>query len=217
MQIRVVSLNVGKPRRLEGHSKEIMSGIAKQATDRPLFLSKVNLEGDGQADLAHHGGEDKAVCGYCSVHYPYWEQRLGISLGPAAFGENVTLEGCTEEEVCIGDIFRWGQALLQISQPRQPCFKIAAYHGIPEFTAYVEQTGYTGFYFRVLETGLVGSSDPLERLQGGKEGFSVAFANEVMFKRKADAAAIRTLLGAEALSASWRNTLSKRLSKLEQD
>ncbi|WP_223067413.1 MOSC domain-containing protein [Paenibacillus caui] len=214
LQVRIESLNVGKPQLLKGHPKEVMSGFGKQGTEETLFLSQVNLDGDGQADLVHHGGVDKTVCVYCYKHYPYWEQRLGVRMLPGAFGENITLDELTEEDVCIGDVFGWGEAVVQISQPRQPCFKIAAYHQIPELTAYVEQTGYTGFYFRVLQKGKVSKADGLIKLQDDPLGVTVSFANTIMYHRKEDVTSLRTLLDVPALSDSWRNTLSKRLAKL---
>ncbi len=105
----------------------------------PLQLSLLNLDGDEQADLVHHGGRDKAVCVYCVEHYPYWESLTGTTLSFGAFGENVTVGGLTELEAYIGDTFQWGDAIVQISQPRQPCFKLAAKHGWPELPKQVEK------------------------------------------------------------------------------
>lgn len=217
MLLRLLALNVGKPASLGGNGLSVVSAFAKQSMDQPVFLSEVNLEGDGQADLKHHGGPDKAVCAYPAAHYSYWEERFNRLFKPGAFGENLTLEGVKEEDISIGDIFRWGEAVVQVSQPRQPCFKIGVYHGIPDFAAYVEQTGYTGFYFRVLKTGLVSQQDCLERLEQDPACFNVAMANEVMFRSKTDRQAIAELLAVPALSASWRSTLTNRLAKLSQN
>ncbi|ANS74132.1 hypothetical protein AWM70_05690 [Paenibacillus yonginensis] len=210
----VESLNVGKPRLLKANAKEVMSGFNKQATEEPLYLSATQLEGDGQGDTVHHGGADKAVCVYCFKHYPYWEERLGLTLQPGAFGENVTLHDLTEEEIHIGDIFKWGEAVVQVSQPRQPCYKIAAFHGIPELTVYVEQTGYTGFYLRVLEPGTVSRKDGLLLLDKAPQEITVAYANHIKYRSKTDKEGIERILAVQALSDSWRSSLAKRLEKL---
>ncbi|WP_138493861.1 MOSC domain-containing protein [Paenibacillus pinistramenti] len=215
-QYRLQSLNIGRPVLLQGHSKEVMSGFGKVPTEERIYLSAVNLEGDGQGDTVNHGGVDKAVCVYCYEHYPYWEKRLNRKFPPGAFGENVTLEGLTEEDVRIGDIFEWGEAVVQVSQPRQPCYKIGVYHQLPEFTAYVEQTGYTGFYFRVLKPGFVSKRDGLTRLEKDSLGVSIAYANQVKYRNKSDLNGIRKVLEVPALSDSWRATFNKRLAKLAE-
>ncbi|GGA45800.1 MOSC domain-containing protein [Paenibacillus physcomitrellae] len=210
----VASLNVGKPQPLKANAKEVMSGFNKQATEEQLYLSATQLQGDGQGDTVHHGGADKAVCVYCFKHYPFWEEKLGLTFKPGAFGENVTLHDLTEEEVRIGDIFKWGEAVVQVSQPRQPCYKIAAFHGVPELTVYVEQTGYTGFYLRVLEPGTVSQKDCLTLLEQAPQGITVAYANYIKYRSKTDKEGLERVLAVEALSDSWRSSLTKRLEKL---
>ncbi len=129
--IRLVAVNVAKPKYLGEHrGKPILSGIAKLpvAVDH-LWLDLLNLEGDGQADLSVHGGPDKAVYAYPSEHLADWAAELGQQLGPAAFGENLTTAGGTEDQVCIGDRWYWGDAVLEVTQPRAPCFKLAIHRG----------------------------------------------------------------------------------------
>src|SRR5262249_2606205 len=136
--------------------REWTSGIFKAGVAGPVRLSALGLEGDGQADLRFHGGPDKAVNAYALAHYPGWEAEWQVSpLAPGAFGENLTIDGQTEESVSIGDVFQLGSAKLQVSQPRFPCWKLERKWRRPGLAARVVETGRTGWYFRVLETGAV--------------------------------------------------------------
>lgn len=208
------SLNVGKPTEVEHQGKTVRTGIFKKPVTDARYLSTVNFAGDEQADLRFHGGPDKAVCVYPFERYAYWEEKLGITLDFGAFGENITTEGMLEEEICIGDRFHLGEAVVQVSQPRQPCFKVGVKHGIPELPLEIQQTGYTGYYFRVLREGEVRPGDRLELIERHPAGVTLAFANRVMHLDKEDAEGIRRVLAVEELSDSWRETLSARLSRL---
>ncbi|MGG2198737.1 MOSC domain-containing protein [Paenibacillus validus] len=213
-KIEIVSVNVGRPAPLAYQNKIVPSGIGKTPVSVPLQLSLLNLDGDEQADLVHHGGRDKAVCVYCVEHYPYWESLTGTTLSFGAFGENVTVGGLTELEAYIGDTFQWGDAIVQISQPRQPCFKLAAKHGWPELPKQVEKTGYTGYYFRVLEEGRVSADSSLQLLERDPQAVTIDYANRIMYRDQTNAAAMERLLQLPALSASWQATFRKRLAKL---
>ncbi|MED4603421.1 MOSC domain-containing protein [Paenibacillus validus] len=213
-KIEIVSVNVGRPAPLAYQNKIVPSGIGKTPVSVPLQLSLLNLDGDEQADLVHHGGREKAVCVYCVEHYPYWESLTGTTLSFGAFGENVTVGGLTELEAYIGDTFQWGDAIVQISQPRQPCFKLAAKHGWPELPKQVEKTGYTGYYFRVLEEGRVSADSSLQLLERDPQAVTIDYANRIMYRDQTNAAAMERLLQLPALSASWQATFRKRLAKL---
>ncbi|RKD23009.1 cytoplasmic protein [Ammoniphilus oxalaticus] len=208
---QIISINVGKPEQVEHKGKQVSTAIYKQPVTDPLFLSKVNFDGDGQADLVHHGGVDKAVCVYPLEHYPHWEQALQTELAYGAFGENLTTRGLLETDVCIGDIFKLGAATVQISQPRQPCYKLSIRYGLPEMPLHIQQLGYTGYYLRVLEEGVVSSSDSLVKLKGHPKAITVAFANRLMHHDKNDFEGIKQVLEVEELSSSWRRTFSNRL------
>ena len=212
---RLASLNVGKPRPLGYRGKHVPSGFRKSPVLGPVRLGKTNLEGDAQADLKNHGGPEKAVCVYPLEHYPYWEGRLGRALEPGAFGENFSAEGLLEAKVCVGDVFRVGGgsrgALVQVSQPRQPCFKLAARHGVKELALWVQQTGFTGFYFRVLEEGEVAAGDGIVLVDRPAPAATLADANRLMHRDKDDLAAVRRLLAVPELSANWRRNFEKRL------
>ncbi|WP_432363418.1 MOSC domain-containing protein [Sporosarcina sp. UB5] len=210
-KIEIRSLNVGKPQDLQFGKKEVTTGIHKNPVSEPIFLSTLNFDGDGQGDLVNHGGVDKAVCVYPYEHYPYWEKELGKPLGPSAFGENLTLQGLTEDDVCIGDSFQIGEAVVQVSQPRQPCFKLSLIHDRKDMPVIVQNRGYTGYYFRVLKEGIVSPSDELVHISRPSLAIPVSEANRLMHHDKDDVDGIQTLLQVNELSDSWRKTFEKRL------
>ncbi|GGO29968.1 MOSC domain-containing protein [Deinococcus humi] len=214
---RIKQLSVGLPAPLPYRDGMVPSGFVKTPVNWGLQLGREGLQGDGQADRQYHGGPEKAVCVYPGEHYPYWEQLLGRSLGPAAFGENFRVVGLTERAVCIGDIVKVGKAVVQVSQPRQPCFKLAARHDVPKFTLWVQKTGLTGWYFRVLEAGEVRAGARLSLVSRSGNAVTIQEANRVMHRDKLDYAAIERLLSQQGLSRSWRATFEKRLGGSFED
>jgi MOSC domain-containing protein YiiM len=213
--MRIISIHVGKPKPVLHQGKELETGIYKSPVASPIRLARLNFEGDGQADLEHHGGPDKAVCVYCEEHYPYWEKELRRSLNRGAFGENVTVQGMTEAEVCIGDIYRLGEAVVQISQPRQPCFKLGMRHDVADLPVKVQTTGFTGYYFRVLEEGTVASGSEVKLLERHPAGITVAYANRIKYHEKKNREGIERILSVKELSDSWRASLISRLASLD--
>ncbi|MVN88258.1 MOSC domain-containing protein [Deinococcus sp. HMF7620] len=214
---RVKQVCVGLPAPLSYRGSTVPSGFVKTPVNWPLWLGEEGLDGDGQADRRYHGGPDKAVCVYPSEHYPFWSGRLIRPLGPAAFGENFTTAGLTETNVCIGDIVKVGGAVVEVSQPRQPCFKLAARHDEPRLTLWVQESGLTGWYFRVLRPGAVRAGSRMSLVTRPPEAVSVQEANRVMHVDKQDQAGIQRLLAQDALSTSWRATLEKRLARHLED
>lgn len=212
--MRLLSLQVGMPRTVgvagasDPMDREWTSGIFKSPISGPVDTTPTGLVGDGQADLCVHGGPDKAINAYPAEHLALWREELGVEFSFGAFGENFTTEGALEAAVCIGDIFRVGGLLVQITQPRQPCWKLARRWRIKELAARVEQTGRTGWYFRVLETGKVEAPAEFALVSRPHPQWTVAEANAVMHQRKQDWAA--ALAACPALSASWRASLGRR-------
>lgn len=198
---------------LHFNNQEITTGLFKKATIESVFLNKTNVQGDGQADLVHHGGEDKAVCVYPFEHYCYWEDTLNQKLEFGAFGENITVIGMTERDVCIGDVFQIGEAVVQISQPRQPCYKLAARYDRKELPVMVQTTGFTGYYFRVLTEGLVAPNAKIQLLEPHSRKRTVQWANEIMYHDKTNVDGIKALIELDVLSTSWRKTLQKRIAE----
>ncbi|MDP4095509.1 MOSC domain-containing protein [Paenibacillus sp. P96] len=206
-----VSVNIGLPAVLTHGEKEVLSGINKLPAERPILLTSSGIPGDGQADLVHHGGPDKVVCVYDYSRYAHFEQLMDRKLAFGAFGENVTTAGASEDRVSIGDLYRLGRALVQVSQPRQPCFKLAAKYGWKELPQQFQQTGYTGYYFRVLEEGELAPDDSMELVERQQDHITVMEANRIMYQQKDQAEQTLRLLNVEALSESWKYSLRKRL------
>lgn len=214
----LISLQVGLPRThgradaAEPMDREWTSGFYKSAVSGPVWLTTTNLAGDGQADLENHGGPDKAVNAYPAAHYAGWREQLGLADLPfGAFGENFTLGGLTESTIAIGDVFAIGNAIVQVSQPRQPCWKLARRWRLKDLPARVIETGRTGWYFRVLQEGHVGAGDALRRIERPHPEWTIAAANDVMYHRREDRDSTHALAECPALSVSWRNALRKRL------
>jgi len=161
----IVSVNVAVPTPLLTAKGEVLSGIRKLPAGGRVAVGRLGLAGDSQGDLTVHGGLDQAVYCYSHDHYLWWEGRLRRSdLTHGAFGENLTVEGMVETEVKIGDIYRFGTAVLQVTQPRSPCYKLIARMGLPDFRKTFLASGRVGFYCRVLEEGDVAAGDPVERI-----------------------------------------------------
>ena len=211
---QVISINVGKPKPVTFQNKTVHTGIYKESVDdEPLFLSKLNLAGDAQGNLKLHGGVDKAVCVYPFDHYPYWEKDLNRDVHPGTFGENLTIEGLTEEQVNIGDIFGFGEAVVQVTQPRQPCFKIAGKLNRPDMVMKIQQTGFSGYYLRVLKEGVVAKTDELKRIEVHPMKVTVAFVNGILYRDKWNIQAIRRILDVDALAERSKASFEKRLQK----
>ncbi|MGO4544770.1 MOSC domain-containing protein [Paenibacillus sp. 2TAB23] len=210
----LVSLNVGEPVAIAHGSKVIQSGIYKVPSLDAHHLSSMGLNGDGQGDLINHGGPDKAVCVYFERRFASWKEEADLSFTSGAFGENFTLSDWTEEDLCIGDIIHAGETILQVSQPRQPCFKLGLRHSLPELPARVLKNGYTGCYFRVLKEGQIatGTKFTVESRHPARK--TIAEANRVMYRNKDDIQGIRELLDVKELAASWQEQLGARLEKL---
>ena len=209
----VVSLNTGLPRKETFSGKEIFTGICKQPATSPLHLGKLGFENDGVGDLKHHGGKDKAVCVYSLHNYPFWEETLGMKLPVAAFGENLAVSHVDENDICIGDIFRLGTALVQASQPRQPCRTLAARYGRDDLIKLVVDSGRTGFYFRVLEEGDVEKGAVLILKERDPRAVSVSFANLTYHHDRKNCNAVEKVLAVPALSASWRKSFQELKEK----
>ncbi len=172
--VDIVGVNVGTPRLLaDPDGQRVYSAIAKQPVPAGtvLWLSTGNLAGDAQADLAVHGGADKAVYAYPSEHLPLWEADLGEALGPAAFGENLSTRGVAEDGVRIGDVWKWDGALLQVCQPRWPCYKLALHRGRADVQGRMRANGRTGWYLRVLEPGEVVAGSEITVVGARRGGF----------------------------------------------
>lgn len=205
----VQSLNVGEIETLTYGKKTFASAIRKKKVQERIFLSKSGLGGDEQA-YEHHGGEDKALCLYPYDYYPYWSDRLKNFSQVALFGENITVEGLTEEKAHIGDTFRYGEAVIQVSEARNPCYKLAAKYEVPDMVVRMRDTGYTGFLFRVLQEGFVSPDDDLVLLELHPKQVSVAQVNDVKFFDRFNTEKLERVLSIDALSVGIRELLLKQ-------
>lgn len=213
MKARVLSIQVGLPRTLEG-DKPWRTGFFKQPVSESLWLGSINLAGDAQGDLVYHGGPHKAVCVYPGPHYPFWRERLGLpELKGGDFGENFTLDELSEDNVCIGDVWTIGQARVQVSQPRQPCWKLARRWDIKDLALQVQQTGRTGWYLRVLAEGLVQQGQQMELVERPHPCWTIAAANQLMHHDQDNFREAAVLAAVPELSPNWKKTLTNRAEK----
>jgi MOSC domain-containing protein YiiM len=204
---RVLSIQVGLPSDLDWRGKKVPSGIVKHRVDGRHALGFDGFPGDEQADLTVHGGPDKAVCCYPSEHLAGWAASLQRpELTNGAFGENLTLAGLTEDTVCIGDTYTLGTATVQVSQPRGPCFKLAARWGARTLPAEMARGLKSGFYFRVLEPGDVGAGDRLELVQRVSD-ITVAEVMRVTYRDRHDPPALRAVVAVPELAEQWQRAL----------
>jgi MOSC domain-containing protein YiiM len=209
--IDLLAVSVSKPRVIGALSngKPVRSGIRKErVTGETIVVGKTNLAGDKQADPRVHGGPDKAIYVYPSEHLPIWTTELGFDalLGPNAFGENLTIAGIVETDACIGDVWRWGSALVQISQPRGPCYKLEIALDRPGLIPVFTLSGRTGWYLRVLKTGEAPVGGPIELVERHPVGLTVWEANHARMIGT-DAALIEKALSVPELAYAWRRGL----------
>lgn len=211
--MRLVSVNVGRPRPVSWRDGIVSTGIYKEPVAGRVWVRRLNLEGDGQADLTVHGGEHKAVYAYPFEHYAFWKQELGRNdFVSGQFGENLTVEGLIEDAVHIGDVYRIGEALLQVSQPRSPCFKLGIRMGEESFVPRFVAENRTGFYLRVLEEGRVAAGDAIERVEQTKGSISVRDAFRLRHGSGGTRAEYERATQVNAFTPSWRTAFEKRLA-----
>ncbi|MGA9769809.1 MAG: MOSC domain-containing protein [Blastocatellia bacterium] len=204
--MKIISLNVGLPREIVYKGRSILTGIFKEPVEGRVCARKLDLDGDRQADLTVHGGAEKAVYVYPSEHYEYWHSEFpDMQLPWGMFGENFTVEGLNEKEVNIGDRFRINTALFMVTQPRMPCYKLAAKFERDDIIKRFLRSGRTGFYFSVIEEGEVGAGDPLEPVSRDENNISVTDITQLYISKGKDQDLLRRAARLEALPAGWRD------------
>ncbi len=212
--IQIASIQVGKPRTYgvagaaDPMDRPWTSGFVKLPVTGPVHAGQLGLAGDGQADLENHGGIDKAILGYSADHYPAWNAELdGDDLAFGAFGENLTIRGVTETSLCIGDLWEIGDVQLQVSQPRQPCWKLARRWRRKDLPKRVIQTGRSGWYFRVMKEGPLEAGLPMRCIQRIHPEWSIDRASRVLYDNRADASVIAQLRSIAVLANGWKSAL----------
>lgn len=194
----------------DGAASEWSSGIFKHPVAGPVFVGATNLEGDGQDDLVHHGGPDRAVLIYSAIHYPHWESQLGRALPPGAFGENLTVDQPTETEICLGDVWETDDLVLEVSQPRLPCFKLARRLDAPGLNLKVMEAMKGGWYCRVLREGSVTAGDVFRLSSRPNPEWTIARAFHLFLHGKEDPAGLQDLAKLDVLSQLWKDGIANR-------
>ena len=211
---RLLSVNVGLPRDVAWQGRTVHTAIWKAPVEGPRVVRRLNIDGDGQGDLAGHGGEHRAVFVYQMDSYRYWQNQLGRNdFVYGQFGENFTVEGLSDEEVCIGDRYRIGGALFEVTQPRVTCYRLGIRMNEPEMAALVVKHGRPGFYFRVLEEGEVEAGDEITQVASGPERMSVFEINALLYMPGHPRNQLERALRIPALSAGWRRSFEALLTQ----
>lgn len=225
--MHVVSVNVGLPRPARYGGRSYETAIFKTPVAGPVRVRRLNLDGDAQGNPKTHGGPDMAVYAFPAAHYPFWEREMATGPLPmGAFGENLTLAdgaqggasaggSLNESEVCIGDVFTVGTARLQVTEPRTPCHKLAMKFDDPDLPRRFAERGTVGYYFRVLDEGIVKAGAPVILESRDPAGVTVAEVLALWADKGAGVAALRRVLNVPALSATWRGRFEKRLDARE--
>lgn len=214
--MRIISLNVGRPRLVVWEGRTVSTGIYKTPVAGRVVLRTLNLDGDRQADLTVHGGPDKAVYSYPSEHYGRWRGELpDMELPWGMFGENFTVEGLDESSVNIGDRFRVGEAEVTVTQPRMPCYKLGIKFGRADILKRLLASGRTGFYFSVRREGEVGAGDEIELIGRDENNVTVADITRLYVRDKHDVKTMRRAVAVEALPESWRDHFLQQLAKAD--
>ncbi|MFE1242705.1 MOSC domain-containing protein [Fictibacillus sp. NPDC058756] len=212
MNGKIVSLNIKLPEQVIASGRSFFTGYYKVPQKDPVFLRKTHFEGDGVGDTVHHGGFDQAVCVYPYEYYEKWNTELQLDkpLVIPSFGENITPLGFLEDDVCIGDVIQMGEAVVQITQPRQPCNTLASILCRPDMIKRIVDTGRTGYYLRVLKEGFVTAGDEMVRIEKHPSEITVTEANQIKYGFEKDPAKIQRLIEVKELADNMRQSLLKK-------
>ncbi|WIW44923.1 MOSC and FAD-binding oxidoreductase domain-containing protein [Bradyrhizobium sp. 62B] len=209
---RLLSVNVGLPRDIAWRGRTVHTGIWKSPVQGRCQARRLNLDGDGQGDLAGHGGEHRAVFVYQIESYRYWQERLNrTDFVHGQFGDNFTIEGLTDDVVCIGDRYRVGSALFEVTQPRVTCYRVGIRMNEPRMPALLTSSGRPGFYFRVLQEGDVGAGDEIVKVGEASERMTITETNALLYSSNHAREGLERALRIEALSRGWRSSFEALL------
>ena len=215
---RLISINVGVPRDVEWEGKTVRTAIWKEPVDGPRMVRKLNIDGDDQADRLAHGGEHRAVFVYQIESYRYWERELGRSdFTSGQFGENFTVDGLADDEVCIGDRYQIGDAIFEVTQPRVTCFRVGIRMGEPAMPSLLVARHRPGFYLRVLQEGLVAAGQEIIRLSTGPERLTVADIDGLLYLPNRPRRRLERALRIPALSDGWKGSFQELLDQPQVD
>jgi MOSC domain-containing protein YiiM len=211
---RLLSVNVGLPRDVAWRGKTVHTAVWKTPVQGRRVARRLNIDGDGQGDLAGHGGEHRAVFVYQIDSYAYWQAQLGRSdFSYGQFGENLTVDGLPDGEVCIGDRYRIGSAVFEVTQPRVTCYRVGIRMNEPQMAALLVSHGRPGFYFRVIEEGEVEAGDEIVQVTAGPERMTIAEANALLYTPGHPRSQLERAVRIPALSAGWRSSFQALLDR----
>ncbi|MFI9797459.1 MOSC domain-containing protein [Streptomyces sp. NPDC052302] len=212
----LLSVNVGLPKDVPWQGRTVHTGVWKHPVPGPVMARRLNLDGDGQGDTQGHGGEQRAVLVYQIDSYRHWQRHLGRDdFVPGQFGENLTVDGLPDDEVCIGDRYRIGEAEFEVSQPRVTCYRVGLRMGVPEMPALLVAHHRPGFYMRVVQEGLIRAGDPIVRTRTGPGALTVAATDALLYLPGRDPALLRRALAVPALSPGWQGSFRDLLAAEE--
>ena len=213
--MKLLSIHVGQVREVEYQGKIITTGIFKQEVSGPRKVKTLSIEGDKQADLTVHGGENKAVYAYPAEHYDFWEEkRPDLEFYPGVFGENLSITGLNEKKVCVGDVYKIGSVVFSVTTPRLPCFKLGIKMGDPTIIRDFMQANRSGFYFKVLEEGAVDAGDTIEKLSDDGYGLSIMELVDLYGAQKQNKELLQKAINSPSLQADWRDHFEVKLHEL---
>jgi len=216
--LNLVALSVGGPQHVDWRGETVRTSIFKERVAGLRHVAFLNIHGDEQSDLSVHGGRDKAVYAYPSEHYAFWHGELsnpGLAWG--GFGENLTTEGLTERDVCIGDRLRIGNAEFVVTQPRLPCFKLAIRHGRLDIVRRFQRSGRSGFYLSVARQGELQEDDAIEFIARDERRLSIAATLQLFHAADVDVDVLRRAASHPSMAATWRQAFEKRLANATRD
>ena len=212
MTATLVSVNVGMPKDVPWNGKTVHTGVWKTPVEGAVMVRRLNIDGDGQGDLAGHGGEQRAVMVYQTESYDYWQDYLGRDdLRPGNFGENFTVSGLDDHDVCIGDRYRIGDAEFEVTQPRVTCFRVGMRLGVPDMPNLLVSQHRPGFYFRVITEGLVRAGDDIVLTRRGRHELSVADVDALLYLPDRDMELLHKVVEVPALSPGWQQSFRDML------
>lgn len=213
--MKLLSIHIGQVREVKYNGRMTTTGIFKQEVNGPKNVSFLNIEGDKQADLTVHGGENKAVYAYPAEHYDYWEEkRPDLEFYPGVFGENLSITGLKEKDVCVGDVYKIGSVVFSVTTPRLPCFKLGIKMGDPTIIRDFLLANKSGFYFKVLEEGIIEPGDAIEKVSNDGYGLSITELVALHSTEKQNKELLQKAINSPTLQDDWRDDFEVKLHRL---
>ena len=212
---KIKDIYAGKEEELQKKNRTYKTSYRKKSIQEAQYVNSLGLEEDNQSDKEVHGGADRAICVFTQGAYDFFKDKHNIGLPTCALGENITLLDCNDSDVCVGDVYSCGEAVFEVTQPRQPCWIISSILGIKKLTALIVKEGKSGFYLRVIKEGKISKDDEFKLLERKNEKFNIEYLNKCYYNAKDNQEQIKEILECKELSDSYRSDLQKRYKNKE--